>query len=109
SSKPAAAPAAASAAAPAEKGYAPAEGVVLPRAKLPAPVVAATPEAAKAETAAANRFAGTKLKPQVGADRETAIQKGYTGDSCGQCGHFTMVRNGACLKCMTCGSSSGCS
>jgi ribonucleoside-diphosphate reductase alpha chain len=34
---------------------------------------------------------------------------GYEGESCGECGNFTMVRNGTCLKCDTCGSTSGCS
>jgi ribonucleoside-diphosphate reductase alpha chain len=34
---------------------------------------------------------------------------GYTGDSCAECGNFTMVRNGTCTKCMTCGGTSGCS
>jgi ribonucleoside-diphosphate reductase alpha chain len=35
--------------------------------------------------------------------------KGYEGDACGECGNFTLVRNGTCLKCTTCGSTSGCS
>jgi ribonucleoside-diphosphate reductase alpha chain len=35
--------------------------------------------------------------------------KGYEGDSCDECGNFTLVRNGTCLKCDTCGSTSGCS
>ncbi|GJM02296.1 MAG: vitamin B12-dependent ribonucleotide reductase [Rhodomicrobium sp.] len=35
--------------------------------------------------------------------------KGYEGESCGDCGNFTLVRNGTCLKCDTCGSTSGCS
>ncbi len=35
--------------------------------------------------------------------------KGYEGDSCEECGNFTLVRNGTCLKCDTCGSTSGCS
>jgi ribonucleoside-diphosphate reductase alpha chain len=35
--------------------------------------------------------------------------KGYEGDNCGECGNFTLVRNGTCLKCTTCGSTSGCS
>lgn len=39
----------------------------------------------------------------------TAKMQGYEGDPCGECGNFTMVRNGTCLKCMTCGSTSGCS
>lgn len=43
---------------------------------------------------------------------EKSIQaklQGYEGDACGECGNFTMVRNGTCLKCVTCGSTSGCS
>ncbi len=39
----------------------------------------------------------------------TARMKGYEGDSCGECGNFTLVRNGTCLKCETCGSTTGCS
>lgn len=35
--------------------------------------------------------------------------RGYEGDSCHSCGNFTLVRNGTCLKCDTCGSTSGCS
>jgi ribonucleoside-diphosphate reductase alpha chain len=43
-------------------------------------------------------------------DRRTeARMKGYEGDNCGECGNYTMVRNGTCLKCDTCGSTSGCS
>ena len=38
-----------------------------------------------------------------------ARQKGYTGDICIECQSMTMVRNGTCLKCVTCGSTSGCS
>ncbi|WP_202617927.1 vitamin B12-dependent ribonucleotide reductase [Aureimonas leprariae] len=41
--------------------------------------------------------------------RAVAMMKGYTGDSCPECSNFTMVRNGTCLKCDTCGSTSGCS
>ena len=35
--------------------------------------------------------------------------KGYEGDACGTCGNFTLVRNGTCMKCNSCGSTSGCS
>ncbi len=38
-----------------------------------------------------------------------AKMKGYEGDPCGECGNFTLVRNGTCLKCNTCGGTSGCS
>jgi ribonucleoside-diphosphate reductase alpha chain len=48
-----------------------------------------------------------------GEDRLSRIReakvKGYEGDSCPECGNFTMVRNGTCLKCVTCGATSGCS
>src|SRR5262249_28717132 len=35
--------------------------------------------------------------------------KGYEGDPCGECGQLTLVRSGACMKCDTCGATSGCS
>jgi ribonucleoside-diphosphate reductase alpha chain len=35
--------------------------------------------------------------------------KGYEGDACGNCGNFTLVRNGTCLKCDSCGTTTGCS
>ncbi|MCK9542895.1 MAG: adenosylcobalamin-dependent ribonucleoside-diphosphate reductase [Novosphingobium sp.] len=37
------------------------------------------------------------------------LSKGYTGDVCQECHNVTMVRNGTCLKCMSCGSTTGCS
>ena len=42
-------------------------------------------------------------------EREKARMQGYEGDPCGDCGNFTLVRNGTCMKCNTCGSTSGCS
>jgi ribonucleoside-diphosphate reductase alpha chain len=39
----------------------------------------------------------------------SAKMLGYEGDSCSECGNFTLVRNGTCLKCVTCGSTTGCS
>ena len=41
--------------------------------------------------------------------RNEAKLKGYAGDACGDCGNFTLVRNGTCLKCVSCGHTSGCS
>jgi ribonucleoside-diphosphate reductase alpha chain len=47
---------------------------------------------------------------QVAAKRAAeARMKGFEGDACGGCGNFTLVRNGTCMKCNTCGSTSGCS
>ena len=41
--------------------------------------------------------------------RTKAKMQGYEGESCGDCGNFTLVRNGTCMKCNTCGATSGCS
>jgi ribonucleoside-diphosphate reductase alpha chain len=41
--------------------------------------------------------------------RAQALMQGYTGNCCSECQNFTMVRNGTCEKCDTCGSTSGCS
>ncbi|MBI3132166.1 MAG: adenosylcobalamin-dependent ribonucleoside-diphosphate reductase [Acidobacteria bacterium] len=43
------------------------------------------------------------------AAAQSAREKGYTGDPCPECGHLTLVRNGACMKCQTCGATTGCS
>ena len=42
-------------------------------------------------------------------DSALARLKGYEGDACGDCGNFTLVRNGTCLKCDSCGGTTGCS
>ena len=61
---------------------------------------------------------GTEVgKPHMGSASITEVEerrfqarlKGYAGDACGDCGNFTLVRNGTCFKCDTCGSTSGCS
>ncbi len=41
--------------------------------------------------------------------RRQSQARGYTGDACPDCGHFTLVRNGTCLKCDVCGATTGCS
>ncbi|MGR3743063.1 MAG: vitamin B12-dependent ribonucleotide reductase [Pseudooceanicola nanhaiensis] len=41
--------------------------------------------------------------------RTKARMQGYEGDPCGECGNYTLVRNGTCMKCNTCGGTSGCS
>ncbi|WP_137700623.1 vitamin B12-dependent ribonucleotide reductase [Marimonas lutisalis] len=46
----------------------------------------------------------------VGMDARTkAKMQGYEGEACGDCGNYTLVRNGTCMKCNTCGATSGCS
>lgn len=70
-----------------------------------APVITPEPVAVTAEPTI------TKTKASTSADTEykKAKQLGYTGDACPECGSMTMVRNGTCMKCITCGSTSGCS
>ena len=41
--------------------------------------------------------------------RTKAKMQGYEGEACGDCGNYTLVRNGTCMKCNTCGATSGCS
>jgi hypothetical protein len=38
-----------------------------------------------------------------------AKAKGYVDKPCATCGNFTLVGNGTCMKCDTCGSTIGCS
>ena len=57
-------------------------------------------------------FAGaafTAPQETVAEKRAEARMKGYVGEACPECGNFTMVRNGTCLKCDTCGGTTGCS
>jgi ribonucleoside-diphosphate reductase alpha chain len=51
----------------------------------------------------------TATATAVQTQRQTARLQGYEGDPCQQCKEFKLVRNGTCLKCMGCGSTSGCS
>jgi len=60
-----------------------------------------------ATTAASGTVAAAGLA--VLDHRSKAKMQGYEGDACGECGNFTLVRNGTCLKCNTCGGTSGCS
>ena len=61
-----------------------------------------------AETAAHDDEAALKIRAARDSSR-AARMKGYEGDPCPVCGHLTLVRNGTCLKCETCGSTTGCS
>jgi ribonucleoside-diphosphate reductase alpha chain len=77
-------------------------------AALPKPMPAPTPVAVAAGAMAAAPMQRGSLQPIAERARE-ALAKGYCGDACGTCGQFTLVRNGTCLKCDSCGATSGCS
>ncbi|WP_323033514.1 vitamin B12-dependent ribonucleotide reductase [Paracoccus sp. (in: a-proteobacteria)] len=60
--------------------------------------------------AAVSTAEGTAAVGVVTLDaRAQARMQGYEGDPCGECGNYTLVRNGTCMKCNTCGGTSGCS
>ena len=63
------------------------------------------------ETAASVAVTTTAMATgTVGIDARTkAKMQGYEGEACGECGNYTLVRNGTCMKCNTCGGTSGCS
>ena len=62
------------------------------------------------KTAMAGSVSTSVSKKDVRASRVVEARiKGYEGDACSECGNFTMVRNGTCLKCDTCGTTNGCS
>ena len=67
----------------------------------------------KAPKASAAGQAAAEGVPVERGPREerTALARiqGYEGDPCSVCGHLTLVRNGTCLKCLTCGGTTGCS
>ncbi len=68
------------------------------------------PVTARAATALSGGSGALAVPPSKALSAsEMARLKGYEGDSCGECGQFTMVRNGTCLKCITCGTTTGCS
>ncbi len=68
------------------------------------------------QAAAVPRRAGSTMKTgssggyaQLDRALEEARLKGYEGELCNECGQLTMVRNGTCLKCVSCGATTGCS
>ncbi|HTL53598.1 MAG TPA: vitamin B12-dependent ribonucleotide reductase [Planctomycetota bacterium] len=52
---------------------------------------------------------GRKKEQELEELRRIARLKGYEGDPCPSCQALMLVRNGTCLKCLNCGSTTGCS
>ena len=50
----------------------------------------------RAEVSVKSRDADRRLEARI---------RGYEGEHCRECGNFTLVRNGTCLKCDTCGGT----
>ncbi len=80
-------------------------GAALPNGLTDGPAVAS----AHIAKAAAVGVAVGEASPSSLGQALVAKLKGFEGDACPECGNFTMVRNGTCLKCTTCGGTTGCS
>jgi len=65
--------------------------------------------ALKAEPLPELPWTQAQVRANAAEKRAEAKAKGYEGEACGECGNFTLVRNGTCMKCDTCGSTTGCS
>jgi ribonucleoside-diphosphate reductase alpha chain len=94
--------------APAPKPAA-AEPVAPPRLAEPAARAVEPAPAAEPRPASSPVSAQSAAKTEAATRIAVARLRGYEGESCSECGNFTMVRNGTCLKCDTCGNTSGCS
>jgi ribonucleoside-diphosphate reductase alpha chain len=83
----------------------------MPARSAPSPLAPATagPPPTLTETTVRVTEAATRTVAPLLSKRDEARLKGYEGDACGNCGQLTLVRNGTCLKCDTCGETSGCS
>lgn len=75
----------------------------------PARIEILAPVETPSAVAAALQIPVASVKDLTEERRAEAKMKGYVGESCPDCGNFTLVRNGTCLKCNTCGSTTGCS
>ena len=65
---------------------------------------------APAAKADAGTVTSTDTAPKIAIERvQQARIQGYEGEACPECQNFTLVRNGTCLKCNTCGGTTGCS
>jgi ribonucleoside-diphosphate reductase alpha chain len=68
------------------------------------------PEVTQNTASVSSTTTTTMSSAKIGLDARTkAKMQGYEGEACGDCGNYTLVRNGTCMKCNTCGATSGCS
>ena len=74
------------------------------------PVASPAPATASgASSASRAAVAGTAASDETATRVQQARMQGYEGEACPECQNFTLVRNGTCLKCNTCGGTTGCS
>jgi ribonucleoside-diphosphate reductase alpha chain len=74
------------------------------------------PGAGGATDTAPHRPASEHVRPAKAAGRRAptadevgrARQKGYLGDPCTACGQLTLTQSGTCMRCDSCGATTGC-
>ena len=81
------------------------QDTVTMRAADPQPVIKADVGSVTSGASMATSSAAQKTSDRV----QQARMQGYEGEACPECQNFTLVRNGTCLKCNTCGGTTGCS
>jgi ribonucleoside-diphosphate reductase alpha chain len=94
-------------------------GKPLPKAQTGGQSPAIKTQGALSPSAALSQYGATQTKAavleQYPPEESEVLKianariKGYEGDPCSSCGSFTLIRNGTCMKCDTCGSTTGCS
>lgn len=67
------------------------------------------PETTASLAGIASVATAVSVGPVIMDDRTKARMQGYEGEACNECGNYTLVRNGTCMKCNTCGGTTGCS
>ncbi|MEE2986958.1 MAG: vitamin B12-dependent ribonucleotide reductase [Nitrospinota bacterium] len=67
------------------------------------------PNGGNGDNGGSRKSAAVQTVGNLATKTKIAKMKGYEGDPCIECGQLTLVRNGTCLKCQTCGATSGCS
>ena len=83
----------------------PDQDTVTMRATDPQPVIKADVGSVASQAGMDTSSAAQKTSDRV----QQARMQGYEGEACPECQNFTLVRNGTCLKCNTCGGTTGCS
>ena len=71
------------------------------------PATAAGPVSSASAAVSVSNGSGASAMAMTAVTK--AKMQGYEGEACGECGNYTLVRNGTCMKCNTCGGTSGCS
>jgi ribonucleoside-diphosphate reductase alpha chain len=99
-----------------ENTFAPIHPGYNPQGQNPVPMAMSAPAAMSAAMSAAMTVQPQlqvldQPRPEVSEMVKIAQAriKGYEGDPCPTCGYFTLLRSGTCMKCSTCGNTTGCS